>query len=80
MVFIYLLCVVHTAVETGSVVLRKSHEALQEQEDVADCAEYGVGGFKVRTGVGKLGIEDDGEAGIEGDGREGIYCEVDSSS
>lgn len=80
MVFINLLRVVHAAVEAGRVILCESHEALEEQEDVADCTEDGVGGFKVRARVGKFGVEDGGEAGVEGDDGESVDYEVDCCS
>jgi hypothetical protein len=78
MIFIYLLSIAYTSIESGSVVLRESHKALKEQENVGDCAEDSVGRFKVRSWMGKFGVEDDGETGIEADGREGIDYEVDS--
>lgn len=48
-VFVYLLCIVHSAVQLRNKELGEAHEGLNDKQDVRDGSEVGVHGFKVRN-------------------------------
>ena len=52
---------------TRGIVLGDADDRLQEEEDVGDEAEDGVGGFEMCAGVGDLVVFDDDEGGKEGE-------------
>lgn len=67
MILVNTLRVIHAPEHTRDVILCDAHDGLQEEENVGDQAEDGVGGFEVCAAVGDFVVFDDDEGGEEGE-------------
>jgi len=66
-VFVQLLRIVDASVKSGQEVLRDTHKRLNDDQDVGDQAEDGVGRLEVSAVVRDLVVLDDDEAGDRGE-------------
>lgn len=73
MVLVDTLCVVDAAEHVGGVILRDSHDGLQEEEDVGDETQDCVGRFEVGAAVGDFVVFDYDQGSEEGE--DGGYVE-----
>jgi hypothetical protein len=69
-VLVQFLRIVDSAVQRGYKVLRDSDDRLDEDEDIGDQPEDGVGGHEVRAVVADLVVLDHDEAGEGGEQRD----------
>lgn len=66
MVFVDGLCIIHTSIDAGGVILRYSHNSLNSEEDIRDESKDSMGGGEVGAGVREFVVLDYYESGKEG--------------
>lgn len=76
-IFVNLLCAVDTAPEAGGEVLREANNGLDDDQDVSDDAENGMGGLKMVEAAAGLVDLNDNQASDEGDDAQLVEAKVD---
>lgn len=65
-VFVDRLCIIHTSIYAGGIILRYSHNRLNSEDDVCDETEDAVWGGKMGASVSEFVVLNDYECGKEG--------------